>query len=154
MKILVFSDTHGSFQPMFDAVNREAPNYIIHLGDCVRDAERLMEMLPDCPVICVSGNCDPMNMRPELQIREICGLRFLITHGHKYSVKTGLLRLLYAAMEAQVEVVLFGHTHRPMSQEREGMMLINPGACGGTSPTYGLLTIEAGRLRCDIKAMT
>lgn len=41
MNILVLSDSHGNISNMEEAVEREKPDMILHLGDCWRDAERL-----------------------------------------------------------------------------------------------------------------
>ena len=43
MNILVLSDSHGNISNMEEAVEREKPDMILHLGDCWRDAERLAE---------------------------------------------------------------------------------------------------------------
>ena len=45
MNILVLSDSHGNISNMEEAVEREKPDMILHLGDCWRDAERLAERL-------------------------------------------------------------------------------------------------------------
>ena len=58
MKIAVFSDTHGLAQGMIDAVREYRPDQVIHLGDGMRDAERLMREFPEIPVCTVPGNCD------------------------------------------------------------------------------------------------
>ena len=47
MNILVLSDSHGNISNMEEAVEREKPDMILHLGDCWRDAERLAERYPD-----------------------------------------------------------------------------------------------------------
>lgn len=53
MKIAVFSDTHGLAQGMIDAVREYRPDQVIHLGDGMRDAERLMREFPEIPVCTV-----------------------------------------------------------------------------------------------------
>ena len=50
MNILVLSDSHGNISNMEEAVEREKPDMILHLGDCWRDAERLAERYPDIPM--------------------------------------------------------------------------------------------------------
>ena len=45
MRILVLSDSHGCVEPMEQCVERVQPQVILHLGDCVRDAQRLEELL-------------------------------------------------------------------------------------------------------------
>ena len=55
MNILVLSDSHGNISNMEEAVEREKPDMILHLGDCWRDAERLAERYPDIPMEHVPG---------------------------------------------------------------------------------------------------
>lgn len=152
MKILVFSDTHGAIQPMLDAVSVELPDQIIHLGDHVRDADSLAEQT-SCPVIRVVGNCDFMDLCSDHLIREFDGVRLFLTHGHRYNVKTNLLRLVYAAMEAGADAALFGHTHCQMYLERDGIILFNPGACGSYNPSYGVLTITNHKPSFELKRL-
>ena len=46
MRILVLSDSHGAVEACRLAVEQSAPDQILHLGDCVRDAERLHALFP------------------------------------------------------------------------------------------------------------
>ena len=137
---------------MLDAVMDEAPDQIIHLGDHIRDAD-LLESHVSCPVARVVGNCDLMDPGNEKLILEFSGVRFFVTHGHLYGVKTSLSRLTYAAMEACAHAALFGHTHCPLLQEHGGITLFNPGACGGYSPKYGIITIVNGIPTFELKGM-
>lgn len=152
MKILVFSDTHGAVQPMLGAIQTEAPDQVIHLGDHVRDADSLAEQV-SCPVIRVVGNCDFMDMCSDHLIREFEGVRLFLTHGHRYGVKTSLLRLTYAAMEAGADAALFGHTHCQMNREHDGITLFNPGACGYYAPSYGVIRIANGTPSYELKTI-
>ena len=58
MRILVLSDSHGAVEACRLAVEQSAPDQILHLGDCVRDAERLHALFPAIPLTGVPGNCD------------------------------------------------------------------------------------------------
>ena len=51
MNILVLSDSHGNISNMEEAVEREKPDMILHLGDCWRDAERLAERRRVAPIL-------------------------------------------------------------------------------------------------------
>ena len=66
-------------------------------------------------------------------------------------MKNGLLRFQYAAMEQQAQVALFGHTHIPYCEDMGELWLLNPGACGGRTPTYGLIHMDNGKVTCEIK---
>lgn len=152
MKILVFSDSHRNLSHMVSAVEREHPDQVIHLGDHVRDAEKLQCRYPMLPVLKIRGNCDyDAADTQEQRITEFDGVRFLICHGHRYGVKAGLLRYLMAARENQVDVALFGHTHCAFCEKESGVWLLNPGSCGaGVRPSYGLITIAAGKYTCAV----
>ena len=57
MKILVLSDSHGNVDNMARCVEMVGPRHILHLGDCLRDAEALHDLFPDIPMTTVPGNC-------------------------------------------------------------------------------------------------
>ncbi len=151
MKLLVLSDSHGSLRPMEHAVSRERPDYIVHLGDHDRDAARLGARFPETPLISVPGNCD--NPPPKTiwtKVLDFDGVKILLTHGHVYRVKRGLLEIELAAREAGADVALFGHTHRAFCEEKDGLWLLNPGACGNWSATYGIVEIQNHRASCRL----
>jgi hypothetical protein len=147
MKLLVLSDSHGNVDNMVQAVEREAPQEILHLGDCWRDGERLHDLFPDIPFAQVPGNCDFRSTEPAEQLLFIQDKRVLICHGHTYGVKQSLLSAGYAAEEQNLDLFLFGHTHKPLVDMRGKTMFLNPGSIGDyRRPTYGVVTIENGRL--------
>ena len=115
MKILVLSDSHGQQRYMEQAVFAEGPDYILHLGDKQRDGLSLHEKFCGIPYLGVPGNCDYAPLDAPVVVTELDGVRFLVTHGHKHDVKTGLLRLCYAAAEAGAQIAVFGHTHQARS---------------------------------------
>lgn len=152
MKVLVLSDSHGIFSSMENAVERERPDYIFHLGDYQRDARKLEEFYPEIPLLSVPGNCDwPLPGKQLTLIREFGGVRVLLTHGHAYGVKSGLLRMELAAREAGVQVALFGHTHCAVCEDLGGLWLMNPGASSGLRRSYGILEIAGGSAVCHIE---
>lgn len=150
MKLLVFSDSHHRVEPMVRAVVREHPDQILHLGDLVRDADELAERFPQIPLLRVKGNCDLDPIAREKVLTEWDGVRFFLTHGHCYGVKSGLLRLSLAAREAQADVVLFGHTHTPLCRRENGVWYLNPGSCGGAFPSYGVVELSGGQADCRL----
>ena len=73
-----------------------------------------------------------------------------------YNVKYGLADLVRAGQEMQANVVLFGHTHIPMVDYREGMHLMNPGSLGmprGSNGTYGVLDVTEQGIVCFINEL-
>ena len=70
-------------------VERVQPQVILHLGDCVRDAQRLEERYPDIPLLGVPGNCDYGGLDQPERLTELGGVRILMMHGHTRRVKSG-----------------------------------------------------------------
>ena len=76
------------------------------------------------------------------------GVKFFLTHGHRYSVKYTLDALLNAAYFAGADMVLFGHTHRAVSETMQGLYVVNPGTAGvGALCTYACIETENGAIR-------
>ena len=147
MDILVLSDSHGATAPMARAVELTKPDLILHLGDCWRDGERLHGRFPDIPLEQVPGNCDFLSEAPVEHLLVLGGKRILMCHGHTYRVKTSLLLAGFAAEEQQLDLFLFGHTHRPLVDRRGRTLFLNPGSIGDpVRPSYGVATIRDGVL--------
>ncbi len=147
MDILVLSDSHGAVAPMVRAVELAIPDLILHLGDCWRDGERLRDRFPDIPLEQVPGNCDFLSDAPTEQLLVLGGKRILMCHGHTYRVKTSLLLAGFAAGGQQLDLFLFGHTHRPLVDRRGRTLFLNPGSIGdAVRPSYATVTIRDGQL--------
>ena len=75
-------------------------------------------------------------------------------HGHTRNVKASPLSAQYAAREYGADVLLFGHTHRPLVDYDGALYTMNPGAAGDhLHPTCGVLTIENGKASCATLAL-
>jgi len=150
MKWLVFSDSHGDVTTMRQVVLREKPDRILHLGDMVRDAERLRDSFPDIPMDNVRGNCDVGSFDvPEEKEVFFAGRRLWLLHGHTWSVKMGTGLLFSEARTRGVDCVLFGHTHRPLCDRDGAMWMLNPGSIGASPQgTYGVIELRDGQLYC------
>lgn len=152
MKFLVFSDSHGDTTYIRLAMQKERPDAAVHLGDHASDADMIDREYPILPLCRVKGNCDYFEQRyPDKWVFTWEGVTILATHGHKQSVKSGLLQLKYTALEAGAQLALFGHTHAPYCAQLDGLWLMNPGACGGRTPTYGIVELSEGRISCCVK---
>lgn len=154
MKAAVFSDSHGQTVLMEEAVRRSRPDVIIHLGDHDRDAVSLREKFPEIPLYSVCGNCDLMPLAPSRLTVQLGPVKAFLTHGHLYSVKFGSVdSLVYAAMEQDAKIALFGHTHEPYNQQVGSVHVINPGTAGkGRHPSWALITVfDNGGIYCEIK---
>ncbi|NPA48163.1 MAG: metallophosphoesterase [Thermococci archaeon] len=130
----VISDTHYTRNGrlpshVFDSVRNEEPDLIVHCGDVI-DPELLEELEGISPVVAVRGNADYLNL-PESRIVEADGVRIGAVHGHDV-IPLNAQTLAYKALEMEVDVLLFGHTHRFYSDRisfhgRE-ILLLNPGS--------------------------
>ena len=152
MKLLIFSDSHGSAAPLCAVTRRERPDLVLHLGDGSRDVLGL-EYPP--ALLQVRGNCDgPSPDVPERVTVNLEGVRLLAVHGHRNGVRQGLLPLHYLAQELGARLVCFGHTHCPTLVEEGGVTFLNPGACSGMHPTYAVAELSDGRIQhLEIKSV-
>ena len=153
MEILIFSDAHGRREGMQEAIARQVGRVdaIFFLGDGLRDAYAL-----DHPSLyAVRGNCDWFSEEnaPTEIIMSLEGHTILATHGHAYGVKSGRGALIAHAAEVGADIVLFGHTHQPLSEEipagsvigqrtlTRPMYLFNPGSIGTGGRSFGTLLL-------------
>lgn len=151
MKVLVVSDTHGDFKAMQSAVlQQNKAEVIFHLGDGEEQAEDIRLAYPDKMMINVRGNCDWGSMLPSLEIRTIEGKRIMATHGHYYGVKLSYSTIIEKAKEEKADILLFGHTHIPMTDYHAGIHIMNPGSLNGIYGTYGVIDIENDEVKTTI----
>ena len=154
MKLLILSDSHGDVGSMIDITERERPNEIFHLGDCVRDAESLSFACPEIPVIMVPGNCDGWTGMQDRLLLERKGVRILLSHGHRWHVKSGAGAALAEARMCGADVLLYGHTHQAVCRtEEDGLWRMNPGTVGGigAKATYGVIELHGGKVACEVR---
>lgn len=130
-------------------MQRETPfDYLIHCGD-VEGREFFIEALAGCPCCIVSGNNDFFSELPREEELELAGKRILVTHGHYYGVSMELYGIVDEARSRGCEIVLFGHTHRPVAAERSGVLAVNPGSLSyprqeGRKPSYAVMELRRG----------
>lgn len=147
MRVLVFSDSHGNSYNIRKVLEVQSPDYLIFLGDGLREIETLQNSYPDIKFLAVKGNCDFDPTTPEIDLAVIGGKRILFTHGHNFGVKFGTQSLIETAKNANIDIVLYGHTHIAEKTYLDGLYIINPGSCsrgreGGNS--YAALDIQNG----------
>ena len=152
LKILVLSDSHRCVGAMYDAAMLEKPDVIFHLGDHVSDAQELSYALDPIDFYEVRGNCDFGAQAPETILTELAGVRFFLTHGHLFGVKSNLTRLKLEANRVGAQVVLFGHTHRAFCEQNGGVWYLNPGAA--KNDCYGVVEVRDGKIHCALKTLS
>lgn len=128
MLIAVISDSHGN-KDSINKIKKKISNadVLLFLGDGEND---LAEITNDFTgeVFAVRGNCDITGKYPEEQTIEIQGKKIFICHGHRYNVKYGYNSIYYRGKEIGADIVLFGHSHIPIIEEYDGIVLMNPGS--------------------------
>ncbi|WP_053955916.1 metallophosphoesterase family protein [Inediibacterium massiliense] len=145
MKVLVISDTHKTIDLAARVIKEiEDVDICIHLGDHYEDALDIEEST-GVEMIGVKGNCDRGDGESEM-VLDLEDHRFFITHGHEYSVKMNLNRIYYRALELGCDVVLFGHTHSPLIDKIDDVLIMNPGSISlprdGQNRSYGIIEID------------
>jgi len=136
LAIGVVSDTHlprfGTRLPraLVEGLRAARVARIFHCGDHT-DALACELLARIAPVDAVAGNND----RPALAAiwgyrRTIAveGIRIGLVHGHEGRGRDAAERALNAFAAAPVDVVCFGHSHRPLIERRGGVLLVNPGS--------------------------
>lgn len=128
MKILVIGDTHGQLNKIREIFPKLTNlDLIAHTGDHLEDG-RALEREFGIPVVAVKGNCDGSYSADDFEIIETDYGRILLTHGHMQHVNYRLDNLYYKAMEENCKAVFFGHTHKALVTEEDGIYLVNPGS--------------------------
>ena len=109
-------------------------------------------------VYAVRGNCDFSGKYPEERLIEINGKRIFICHGHRYNVKYGYNSIYYKGKELGADIVLFGHSHLPIVEEYDELILMNPGSIshgmGRINQTLGYIDLtDSGNAIAYIKEL-
>jgi putative phosphoesterase len=119
----VISDTHGLMRPQALAA-LQGSDLIIHAGD-VGNPDVITQLSGIAPTHAVRGNVDTAGWAaglPETERVDICGRRFYLLH------QISLLDLEPA--DAGFAAVVFGHSHQPLIETRQGVLFLNPGSAG------------------------
>lgn len=160
MKILIISDTHGHDENLEQVLKIEQPiDLLVHLGD-MEGSEHHIRSLAKCPCALIAGNNDFFSLLDRELEMKIGKYNVLITHGHYYYVTVGTENIRREGIARNKDIVMFGHTHRPYLDIREGIVVLNPGSLSyprqeGRIPTYIIMTIDAdGEASYEIKEYT
>ena len=127
-RIMIVSDSHRRHGNLAEAIYNEQPfDLLIHLGD-IEGEEDIIQELAGGETIMVPGNNDFFSPLPREREIELAGKKVLLTHGHYYYVSLDLQTLREECIARGIDIVMFGHTHRPLIQIEDELTFINPGS--------------------------
>lgn len=161
MKILVISDSHMEKDSIdFILKTFNDIDIYLHCGDIVLDKSHY-------PIFhTVKGNHDDEDY-PIDKIIETDNLKIYMTHGHKFSENTELLKwwktsdktyedykeyirkmeneMIKEAKKYDAKMVCYGHTHMKNYRKSDDIHVLNPGSvmfnCDGTLPSFAIITL-------------
>jgi uncharacterized protein len=143
----VISDTHGLLRPEALAALRGS-DYIIHAGD-VGDPAILRELAEIAPVTAIRGNVDHgawSRKLPTTDVLEVQGISIYVLHN--------LAELDLRPEAAGFAAVIYGHSHVPKQEPKNGVLYFNPGSAGPRRfqlpVTVGRLTVKDGKVSGEI----
>ena len=143
MKVGVISDTHGLLRQEVLEILRGC-DCILHGGD-VNKPEILDTLRSIAPLYVVRGNNDRewAEGLPQSLTVTLGGIPFFMVHNKK-DVPADL---------GDARVVVFGHSHKYLEQQRDGRLWLNPGSCGrrrfDQEITMAVVTVDGGALRVE-----
>lgn len=120
MKIAILSDTHGLLRPQV-VEHLKTADAILHGGDINRPSI-VDELRRYTPLYIVRGNNDKewAEAIPHDLTVTLGDVTFYMVHNKKEA----------AADLTGVDVVVFGHSHRYLQEDKDGVLWLNPGSCG------------------------
>jgi len=143
----VISDTHGLLRA--EAIEAlRGSDFIVHAGD-VGAPEILGKLGAIAPVTAVRGNVDGGSWArrlPKTEVLEVDGISIYVLH---------ILEELDVKPEAAgMSVVVYGHSHMPKPERKNGVLYFNPGSAGPRRfhlpVSVGKLVVEGGEVRGEI----
>ena len=146
----IISDTHGLLRPEALRALRGSDR-ILHAGDV--GAPEILEALAQiAPVTAIRGNVDTepwASILPATEVVNAGGVSIFMLHN--------LAQLDLKPEAAGFDVVIYGHTHHPKMEERNGVLYFNPGSAGprrfNLPVSLGKLMIEEGKVRAKLVSL-
>ena len=139
MIVGVISDTHGLLRPEAMAA-LQGCELIVHAGD-VGTPDVLERLRGLAPTVAVRGNVDTRpwaHVLPEAEVVDAGGTLLYVLHD--------IAALDLEPKAAGFAAVIFGHSHRPGAETRDGVLYLNPGSAG---PRRFSLPISLARLHVE-----
>ena len=146
MKIGILSDSHGNVDALKKTFNMFGDVCaVLHAGDILYHPPKLqnyngyhlMESVEflnsiNIPIISVKGNCDSevytellkFDTEKHTTTYNFNGINILINHGHNINDMTKVS----LAKDLKAQIFLSGHTHIPVLEKKDNVILLNPGS--------------------------
>lgn len=146
-RILVVSDTHRKNDLYLEIVQKFGPfERVIHCGD-VEGSEWTISEGAGCPVEMVMGNNDFFSDLPREKEITLGKYRVWLTHGHNYYVSMDNQTIKQVAKSRDMDIVMYGHTHKPVIDKEDGIIAINPGSLTyprqeGRKPSFIIMELD------------
>lgn len=150
-RVGLIADTHGLLRPQaLEAL--AGSDFILHAGDIGKP--EILDVLRElAPLAVVRGNNDDVPWADDIPERVTLTLGGIDIH-----MLHILPELDLVAAGDQVRVVVSGHSHKPLIEERDGVLYINPGSAGPRRfrlpISVGRLTLDAGQIQAEILELT
>jgi putative phosphoesterase len=140
----VISDTHGLLRPQAVSALRGS-DIIIHAGD-VGNPDVLKALAGIAPTFAVRGNVDTADWAASLLLTE----RVAVGERWFYMLHE-ISQLDLDPAQAGFAAVVYGHSHRPLIETRQGVLFLNPGSAG---PRRFTLPITVARVTVSSRSMS
>ena len=148
MRVGLISDTHGKLRnEVFDRFQNI--ELILHAGD-IGSPDIITQLETISPVRAVHGNTDDFAIRKtygeEVKL-ELAGKSIVVVHGHLLGSPTPTnLRATYP----HADLIVYGHTHKPLFDAATRPFVVNPGAAGparfNLKPSVAILDLPSLRV--------
>ena len=156
LKIGVISDTHvRAIDELPDSLLTTLADVdlIIHAGDFTEKA--VLDGLTNLgEVKAVLGNMDSAELRmilPKHDLFTVRGKRIGLIHG--WGMPWGLAESV-KDLFPDADIIIFGHSHNPVNEEKDGILFFNPGSATdkvfSRYCSFGIIEIEEGNIRAEI----
>lgn len=148
----VISDSHGDGKSILRALEVLGDiDILIFLGDYLKDVN---DIPFDGTIYKVKGNCDMGVIGDEELLISINGYKIYVSHGHRYNVKMSIDKLYYRGLECGADIILYGHTHVPLTIKEGNIHIVNPGSTTqprlSPFPTCARLTLDEKGVETEI----
>lgn len=147
MRVLITSDSHNENKNIMIALKKEKKiDMLIHCGDIENGWEEIRNAC-SCPIYAVKGNNDFFTDLPKEVEFKIGDYNVWLTHGHYYFVSMENRTIKEEAISRNVDIVFYGHSHKPVIDIDKKIIAINPGSISyprqeGKRPSYCIMEID------------